>query len=128
MGDYRFGGAAQPYQVMYKGKLQTTQSYTGAFIGCDVGYAFLSSPFSTVYAMCGFGFDEFDSIQDPNDQDSVIFHSINLNAGLGYKHFTKKGRMFGIEILQNKSPFENPGGTPIDGDAVSVRLLFGWVE
>jgi hypothetical protein len=47
---------------------------------------------------------------------------------LGVHHFGKKGNLFGVMLLYNFVGYQNPGGTPMDGNAVTLRIIFGGFE
>ena len=127
--EFRFIKAEREYTVQYQGAPEKTNHYFGGFIGLHVGYAFLNSGNNSVYGLGGFGLDGFDAIEeDYQHENSVSINAFNKNVGIGIRHFDNKGRFIGIEILYNFINYKNPGGSPLDGNGFSVRLLFGGVR
>lgn len=124
--EFRFLNAAHEYTVLYQGVPETTKGYFGGLIGAQFGYAFLNSENTSAYAFGGLGLDGFDAIdQDTQHEDAVSINVLNKNLGLGVRRSFKNIGFFGVEILYNFIHYHNPGGTPLDGNSVSLRFLFG---
>lgn len=126
--EFRTGKPNNSYQVMHQGLLVTTDHYFGGYFGVDVGYEFMSYGRSRFYFMTGIAADGFDSIEPEEDQKGKSFFVLNLNAGAGWKLFTRDGSYVGLDLRHNWMNYENTGGTPLDGNAVTLRLLYGIIK
>ena len=126
--EFRFGEAIHHYEVLYKNSVEISHKYFGGFIGFHVGYAVANLKNTSIYLLGGLGLDGFDAIEidDQHDQ-AVSINSLNLNSGLGFQHYDKKGGYWGIELLFNLIHYQNPGGTPLNGNGVTLRLTRGGI-
>ena len=125
----RFGSAASSYHVLYSDTVRTTRHYFGAFIGLHLGYGVINFKSTSIYLLGGLGYDGFDSVEitTPGENSNVEIGSLNVNGGIGIQHFPKKGGYLGAELLYNAIHYQNPGGTPLDGNGITLRLTFGFI-
>ena len=125
----RFVKSPSSYTVVYEDSLISTRHFFGGYIGLDVGYELLRTPFTRVYLLGGIGYDGFEALEsDPgvDDDPSRSIGSLNLNTGLGGKWFLNDSMGYlGLELRYNFVNYNNPGGTDFTGNALSVRLLVG---
>jgi hypothetical protein len=125
----RFNRSAHDYQVLYNDTLRTTHHYLGYSVAMAIGYGVANFKDTSVYILAGLGFDSFDSVQVPqtpnNDDNAAGLNSFKMITGIGMQHFPKKGGYWGVELLYNTLYYQNPGGTAVDGNAVTLRLVFG---
>jgi hypothetical protein len=126
--EFQLGGTSTAYNVIYNGVPTTSNHYGGNYIGLNFGYSLVSVKKSVVYLTGGIGGTGFVAVKGDNDHDALSINSFTTNCGLGLHHFSKKGNLFGAMLLYNFVDYQNPGGTPMDGNAVTLRLIYGGFE
>jgi hypothetical protein len=126
--EFQLGGTSTAYQVMYNGTPTTSNRYGGTYVGLNFGYSLVTVKKSVVYLTGGIGATGFTAVRADNDNDGLSINSFTRNCGFGVQHFGKNGNLFGAMLLYNFVGYQNPGGTPMDGDAVTLRLFFGAFE
>lgn len=126
---FRFTEAENNYTVIEDGLAYDTDHFFGGYIGADIGYQLVKSKKSRLYALSGIAFDGFDTLPGDDDEDpSKSINSLNLNVGLGYRHFLSENFYIGLEARQNFVNYNNRGGTDLSGNTQSIRLLFGFMQ
>ncbi len=125
----RFIKTPLTYDVLHDGNLLSTDYFLGGYVGGDVGYQLLKFKNSRYYLLGGVGWDGFDALEpDPevDNEPSKTLGSLNLNLGMGTKwHYKGDRNYLGIEARYNFVNYNNPGGTDLSGNTMSIRLLFG---
>jgi hypothetical protein len=126
----RFQQSANNYKVVYQDSLRTTRSFFGGFIGLHFGYGIINFKRTSIYLMGGFGYDGFDAVNgnDTDQNPGLSINSFNLNSGLGIQHFGKAGGYWSLEALYNNEWYKNPGGTPLQGDSLTIRFSIGGIS
>lgn len=123
--ELQIGATSNPYNVVYYGQTVPTNLYGGSYAGLNLGYSLLSLKRSVLYLTAGIGGTGFTAEKGDDTHDPLNINSFTKNCGLGLQHFGKKGDLFGVMLLYNFVGYQNPGGTPIDGNAVTLRIVFG---
>lgn len=128
--EFKFGRAKNYYDVFHNGMTISTNHFFGGYLGFETGYELTHHSRSKLYALGGLAFDGFDAIKSDPDQDikGKSINSLNLNAGLGWRFFGRDGTYTGLEVRHNFVQYTNRQGTPLNGNTVSVRLLFGLLK
>ncbi len=128
--EFRFGKPRETYEVFHNGSVVSTNHYLGGYAGFDLGYELKNRKNSKWYLLAGVATDGFDSIKADPDQDVKTKSTfvLNLNGGIGWRTYSRDGSYFGIEARHNFINYKNTGGTNLDGNAVSLRLLFGLLK
>jgi hypothetical protein len=77
----------------------------------------------------GIGLDGMDvlNIGKPEDPNRITksLNSLNLNLGIGFRHYFQNRTYWGIEARYNFVNFKNTGGTDLTGNTISIRLNIG---
>jgi len=77
----------------------------------------------------GIGYDGFESVKTiENNSEASLTHpinSINTNFGLGFRHFYKKNRYWGLKAKYNILNYNNSGGTNLMGNCITISLCLG---
>jgi hypothetical protein len=126
--EFQLGGTYLPYYVIYNGTKVPSNRYGAAYLGLNFGYSLISVKKSVIYLTGGIGGSGFTAIPGDDDNKELSINSFNKNCGLGIQHFGKNGKFFSGMLLYNFIDYQNPGGTPMDGNAVTIRLIFGGFE
>ncbi|HVU97695.1 MAG TPA: hypothetical protein VHE34_20870 [Puia sp.] len=129
---FRFVHTAQPYNVLRQDSVYSVDNFFGGYIGIDYTRYLLHAKRLEAGVVCGVGFDGFDVNDHYSDATPTgpppptSINSLNLNLGgkinvyLGPKHY------IGVIGRYNFIQYSNPGGTPLDGNAVAVDLIVGF--
>jgi len=100
-------------------------------VGLQFGYEVARFRTSSIHVLGGLGVDSFESINpNPNDQnsESLEFNFFNANTGIGIQHFGKNDLYWSIDVIDNMAQYWIPGGTPLNGDALTIRLTIAGVD
>lgn len=128
----KFIKSPNPYSVWRKDSLYNSNSFTGYYFGFDMGYSLMETNRSEFDVTAGLGYDGLTTLSIEKDDDtkdiSQTIHSLNLNAGLGYKYWFKGGGFIGIETKYNFLFYNNKGGTSLSGNAITLGLTLGFVN
>ena len=127
----RFLRSANDYTVLRGGNLYTRHYFLGGYIGFDYTRYFIHSFHFESGIIAGAGYDAFDI-----DADSEYYHdhnnlkpqeikSFNANLGLRCNYFFNPAFYIGAAAKYNVINYCNPGGTSMDGDAVSIDFYAG---
>jgi hypothetical protein len=129
--NYKFVDSPNSYQVILNDSLRTTNNFYGTYVGLDVGYQFFvfkNNSFDLIGGVASDGFTAiYINIPDSDDNIRKRLESLNLNIGLGYKYFFNARRYLGLDIKYNFVDFENPGGTDLSGNVITISLKFGFL-
>ena len=128
--EFRFADAANSYIVQNKGQNVSTNHFFGGYVGLDLGYNFVSTQRTKFFIVGGTGLDGFDAVDNTSSKshDGKSINAFNMNAGLGWRVFTPFGNYIGLEARNNFVNYRNPGGTPLDGNTVTIRLMYGFMN
>jgi len=125
--ELRFLKAKETYTIRHDGRLIESRHFLGGFLGVEGGRELLRTNRHEIDLIGGMGLDGFDALSTDNDRDGKSVFSLNLNLGLGYRHFLKAHGInyIGVEIRHNWLNYATGGGTDLSGNAISLRLIYG---
>jgi hypothetical protein len=127
---FKFGKAAELYQVYHNDSLWNTDHFFGGYLGLDVGFEALSISNNTFEIVGGIAYEGFDALKvdDPNSNNDISksLNSLNLNVGIGYRYYFVDRNYFGVDIKYNFVDFQNTGATDLSGDVLSINFLYGF--
>ena len=127
---FRFGKSANIYQVHVNDSIWDTDHFFGGYIGLDLGFELIKFKTCEFDLIGGIAFDGFDALQIEetkiNTDISKSINSLNLNVGLGYKHFFNSWNYIGIDFKYNFINYKNPRGTDLSGNAFTINLIYGF--
>lgn len=127
--DLRFGPSDQTYSFVFQNELLTRDNYTSFYTGGEYTYNFLSTRRLNIGISGGLGYEwiyPYNPSDDDLDDDSVRLPSFNRNVGLGFEYkYGKKGHFFGIQLRYHWADYKNTGGTPLKGNYLNLRVVWG---
>lgn len=127
----RFLHSKTGYTVFRDNTLFGRTYYFGGYIGIDYTRYITHSYHFESGLIAGAGLDGFDIAQHSrsyhaNDYMSPLsINSFNGNVGLRCNYFFNPGLCLGLAAKYNFINYCNPGGTPLDGHAMSVVVYVG---
>ncbi len=128
---FRFLRTANDYTVVRSGNPYARHYFIGGYIGFDYTRYFIHSFHFESGVIAGAGYDGFD-IDDNNSEnhnyDYLKPHEIksfNANLGLRCNYFFNPAFYIGVAAKYNVTNYCNPGGTPLDGNAMSIDFYVG---
>jgi hypothetical protein len=125
-GEFQMGDTNTPYTVVNNNGVSTTSSlYEGTYLGLNFGYSLITIKRSVFYLTGGVGWTGFVAINGDDNTSQLSINTLTSNYGMGFQHFGKKGTLVGAALLFNYLNYQNTGGTPMDGNAVTFRLTIG---
>ncbi len=117
------------YRVYKNDSLWNTDHFFGGYFGLDLGSGLLSIKSHHLDLIGGVAYDGFDALKvdypGTDDDLSKTINSLNLNIGLGYKYYLSPYHYLGIDGKYNFVDFNNPEGTDLTGNVVSINLIYG---
>lgn len=120
------------YSVLRKDSLHSSNSFVGYYAGFDMGYSLMETNKSEFDVIGGIGYDGLTTLSIEHDDDtkdiSQTIHSLNLNAGLGYKYWFKGGGFIGLDAKYNFLFYNNKGGTSLSGNVLTVGVTLGFIN
>ncbi|MEM6516804.1 MAG: hypothetical protein AAF688_11525 [Bacteroidota bacterium] len=126
--DIRIGPSDGDYDFVYQGELITDDTFTGFYIGGEYTYDFIHSEKLNIGISPGIAYENItsrDSDED-TDEDGKYLPSFNKNIGLVFKYrYGRRGGYAGLHLRYNWVDYENDGGTRLNGEYFSLRLVFG---
>lgn len=126
--DIRIGPSKNEYEYVYKGTRYKDDKWTGIYAGLEYTYDFIQTQKFSVGISPGFGYNGITALSSDNDygEDSKILPSYDANGGLVFKyHYGKKGGYVGLQTRYHWVDHRNAGGTELNGNYLSVRLIIG---
>jgi hypothetical protein len=126
--EFQLGATSNYYNVIYYGATTPSNRYGAVYVGVNFGYSLFTIKKSVFYLTAGIGGTGFTPVEGDDNHDELDINSFTRNVGVGVQHFSKKGNLVGVALLYNWVGYQNPGGTPMDGNAVTVRLTLGVFE
>ncbi|MEL7222518.1 MAG: hypothetical protein AAGJ93_14445 [Bacteroidota bacterium] len=126
--DFRAGPSRDQYSFVYRDSLITDDIWTGMYVGLEYTYDFVHSKKLDVGLSPGIGYDRLTALTADNEYgiDPLFLSSFNHNLGLVFKYrYGRNGGYIGLHIRYNWVNYSNPGGTPLDGEYLNVRLTLG---
>lgn len=129
---FRFIHTAQPYTVLRQDSVYTVDNFFGGYIGLDYTRYLLHIKRLEAGLLCGIGLDGFDVNDHYTDSNPTgpppptSINSLNLNLGGRINFYLDPKHYIGVIGRYNFVQYSNPGGTPLDGNAVTLDLIVGF--
>jgi hypothetical protein len=129
---FKFIDSKNPYQIKRKDQLYETKDFFGGYIGLDYGRKIWGNDTHLFELTAGGGLDGFDvyhtSDEDKRDQMKPLsILTYNFNGGMQYSLFynKRKDAFLGIQAKYNVTNYRNKGGTNLQGNPITVGLVWG---
>lgn len=125
--DIRFGRSQNEYEVVYKGDLLKDDYWTSVYCGLEYTFDFIASKKVRLGLSPGIAYNGITAVKaDDDDDNGKILPGLDLNGGLAFKYtFGKHGGYTGLQARYHWVDHRNPGGTELNGNYLSLRLVFG---
>lgn len=126
--DVRFGRSKDDYSFIYNGNLVTDDKWTSFYMGFEYTYDFIASKKFRLGASPGVAYNGITAVpaDEKKDQDAKFLPGLDLNGGLAAKYaFGKNGCYAGLQARYHWVDHRNQGGTELNGNYLSIRLIFG---
>lgn len=126
--DVRMGRSKNEYEFIYNGTLMKDDRWTSFYAGIEYTYDFIETKKFRVGLSPGIGYNGITAVRGDDDEgkDAKILPSYDANAGLAFKyHFGKAGGYTGLQLRYHWVDHRNAGGTELDGNYFSARLIIG---
>jgi hypothetical protein len=124
----RFVSTPSSYTVIRNDSAYSRNFYEGGFVGLDYTRYLVHGLRWEAGPIIGTGVDFFD-IDNGNDEFSYLSPSeltaFNFNIGLRYNYFITPRCFLWISARYHFLHYNNPGGTPLDGNAFSLEIIIG---
>lgn len=125
---FKFTNSRESYQVFNQDSLFESRGFFGGYIGFETGFVFSRNLRNEWYALGGIAYDGMDLLNFDEDDEysNVSINSLNLNLGIGYRHFYSASNYIGLRGQYHFVDYQNPGGRDISGNTTTLRLLWGF--
>jgi hypothetical protein len=129
---FRFIHTAQPYHVLRQDSVYTVDNFFGGYFGFDYTRYLLHIRRLEAGLLCGVGYDGFDVNDHYTDSHPTgpppptSINSLNLNLGGRINFYLDPKHYIGVIGRYNFVQYSNPGGTPLDGNAITLDLIVGF--
>jgi hypothetical protein len=124
---YRFVKTTREYLVSSGSGLLSTKHFDSWMVGLDVGYKFIDNGSISTDVFVGVGYDAIYSA--PLADDEWVTHSsAALSVGLRHRIFfnQRTGWYLGGILRYTMVDYNNPGGSPLPGNTLTISLVSGW--
>jgi hypothetical protein len=128
---FKFVESKNEYEILLDGNSVKTNTFFGGYIAADIERDILKFGKNEFDLLGGVGYDGFDAVNvnteddDPDNDVSHSINSVNINFGLGYRHYMRYKRYIGLQGKYNFVNYNNPGGTNLAGNTITITLVFG---
>ena len=125
----RFINAPNSYTLIRSDSLYSRNFYRGGYVGFDyTRYLFYSHRLETGL-IAGIGVDFFD-VSDQNDSylAPTELTIVNYNVGIRCNYFISPRTFIGVAAKYHFLNYQNPGGTPLDGNAFTIDFTIGFTS
>ncbi|HNP20624.1 MAG TPA: hypothetical protein PKM63_20490 [Panacibacter sp.] len=126
---FRFAKSKDTYTVKRNGSYYDRDAYFGGYIGLDYSYYFFSKAKFEAGFAGGLAYDGFDISGSQNDYEylkPLSIGSFNANGGLRMNVYVNRDLYIGLQGKYHWINYANPGGTNLNGDAITIDLIFGF--
>ena len=125
----RFINTAHPYSILRQDSLYSVNNFLGGYLGIDYTRYLLQSRRFEAGPRMGVGVDGFDvsegeSRGGPPPPGSI--NSLNLNVGWRMNYYFDPIHFIGLAGRYNFIQYSNPGGTPLNGNAITIEVIVGF--
>jgi len=104
---FRFVESKNEYEILLDGNSVKTNTFFGGYIAADIERDILKLGKNEFDLLGGVGYDGFDAVNvnteddDPDNDVSHSINSVNINFGLGYRHYMRDKRYIGLQGKYN---------------------------
>jgi hypothetical protein len=128
---FKFIESKNEYEILRDGNIETTSNFFGGYFGAEVEreiYKYRKNEFDL---LGGVGYDGFDAVNvntedsDPNNDVGHSINSVNINFGLGYRHYFRDKRYLSLQGKYNFVNYNNQGGTNLAGNTLTITIAYG---
>jgi hypothetical protein len=127
---FRFGKSPNVFQVEQNDSVWNTTHYFGGYIGIDLGYNLFSFGNNDIDLLSGIAYDGFDvlSVKTYNYYNDISksLSSLNLNLGIGFKHYLNSLSYYGFDLKYNFVNYKNTNGTDLSGNTITLNFIIGF--
>lgn len=127
----KFLKSKNEYEILRNGNIETSRHFFGGYFGADLEREIFKIRKNEFDLLGGIGFDGFDAINvnteddDPDNDKSHSINSVNINFGLGYRHYFANKTYFSLQGKYNLIDYNNYGGTNLSGNCLTISLMVG---
>jgi hypothetical protein len=128
---FKFIKSKNEYTILREGNLETTTNFFGGYIGADLEREMVRLRKSQIDLLAGIGYDGWDAVKvntEDDNPDNDLSHSIsslNINFGVGYRHYLRNKTYLALQGKYNFVNYNNQGGTNFSGNTLTFSLLVG---
>lgn len=126
--DYRFSRAKNKYEIDSLGQIISTDEFSNWLFGFDCGIKLIDNTTFSTDIFVGCGYDAIYSIKEAADPDKdKILGAFTTSIGLRHRFFSdkKKGTYIGGMIRYSLVDHNNPRGTDLSGNTLSISFMVG---
>lgn len=128
----RFVNTQQPYTIVRNDTPWSRHYFTGGYFGLDYTRYIISRYRFEAGPTAGIGIDFIDVADDDDNNDSGLspteIHSFNYNLGIRFNYYTHRNVFLDLTARYHFLNYNNPGGSPFDGNAFTIDLQIGIVS
>jgi len=127
--EVRFGKTNRYVLINLRDTLVSTRNYQGGYLGVELTRILTRGKNGGFEIFAGLGYDIIEIIEDQQiAPEGVIFGSPVVHLGLGYRFHFRNRSWLSIKPGYYFIDHQNPSGSPLSGNAISVRFTFGLSE
>jgi len=126
---YRFSSAKDSFLVDSLGQIVPTNTFNSWLFGVEAGYKFLDFHKFSSDIFVGLGYDVIFSVTKAGDPETLKSHgSLGASVGLRQRVFLNEqnGWYVGAIVRYCIVDYNNPRGTDLSGNTLSISLVTGW--
>jgi hypothetical protein len=123
----RFGNTPQPYIILRNDSLMSRTYYDGGNASFDYTRYLIHHTHSEIGVSGGVGVDFIDFISGNTKPDwsPTEITCFDLNFGFRYNWYFCKHGFLGLVARYHFLSYNNPGGSPFDGNAATIDIIVG---
>ncbi|MCP4705250.1 MAG: porin family protein [candidate division Zixibacteria bacterium] len=126
---FRFVQSKSNYLIDSLGQIVSTKEFSSTYLGAEIGLKFIDNSTISTDIFVGLGYDHLNSVKKINDPEEYVHHgSFTANIGLRQRIFIdkRKGWYIGGIVRYGLVDYNNPGGTDLSGNTLTISLVTGW--
>lgn len=126
----RFLDAPEDYRVLKNDSIYESDQHTGIQVGGQMSYTLIKGIKNQFDVTSGLAYDQINMISGDQEAgiDPVTIRSLNINIGLEYRYYYNIKNYFALNCSYNFLSYENNINDNLFGNAVSLRLIWGFTE
>lgn len=127
--DVRFGDSSNDISIPLTDTIWIdVNNFIGARAALEVSYNLIKWQPNAINIFIGGGYEWIDMVKAWHDRRGKTFESPSACIGLSYRYFFPNRLNIGVSLAYNMLWFENPNGTPLSGNALTVALQISFLE